>query len=96
MALAMASVAAHAQSAQFSCVRSAGTVSCAGSMGSTRGMIPQIVTIPAPVTDEEVARSEARHARWASRCRPQFRTDRYGVKRAYYAAPGCDLGRSDD
>lgn len=87
---------AAAQSGQFTCTRGPGGMSCAGSLGSGRGTFPQIVHIAAPTDAEEIRRSAARMARWRARCRPVFREDRYGVKRAHYAAPGCDLGKIDD
>ncbi len=33
--------------------------------------------------------------KWDSFCQPTFKTDQYGVRRASYAAKGCDVGRSE-
>jgi hypothetical protein len=41
---------------------------------------------------EEAAALE-RDRKWIARCRPELRSDRYGVSRYVYAAPGCEHGR---
>lgn len=46
----------------------------------------------APDAREEAAALE-RDRKWLARCRPELRTDQYGVNRYVYAAPGCEHGR---
>jgi hypothetical protein len=56
--------------------------------------------IPDPVYDPENEQREATErlqevAKWESFCKPKFRTDEYGVRRASYARSGCEFGRSE-
>jgi hypothetical protein len=34
-------------------------------------------------------------AKWEEFCKPTFKADKYGVRRASYAKKGCDFGRSE-
>ena len=34
-------------------------------------------------------------AKWEAFCKPSFKADPYGVRRATYAVNGCEFGRSD-
>jgi hypothetical protein len=56
--------------------------------------------IPDPVRDPELEHLDAmarqkEDAKWEGFCKPTFRTDQYGVRRASYARPGCEFGRSE-
>jgi hypothetical protein len=52
---------------------------------------PFVRTVP-PATAAERARAKKHERRWADRCRPVVRQDRYGVPRYHYAMPGCEFG----
>lgn len=52
---------------------------------------PHVIHVPG-ASDEAAA---ARDSRWAERCRPVVRQDRYGMPRYLYNAPGCEYGRLD-
>lgn len=56
--------------------------------------------IPAPVRNPEQERLDAierqkEDAKWSAFCKPKFRTDEHGVRRAAYAVRGCEFGRSE-
>jgi hypothetical protein len=56
--------------------------------------------IPDPVRDPEQERQDAttqqkEDEKWAAFCKPTFRADEYGVRRAAYAKQGCEFGRSE-
>ena len=56
--------------------------------------------IPDPVRDPEQERldriaREKELAKWEAFCKPVFRTDQFGVRRASYAKTGCEFGRSE-
>jgi hypothetical protein len=56
--------------------------------------------IPDTVRDFENEQREATErqkedAKWENFCRPKFRTDEYGMRRASYAKSGCEFGRSE-
>ena len=56
--------------------------------------------IPDPIFDVEQERRDASErqegeAKWLAFCKPTFRTDAYGVRRASYAKSGCEFGRSE-
>jgi hypothetical protein len=51
---------------------------------------------PRQRTAQEIAESEERDRKWAARCRPTLRQDRYGVERYVYAVPDCEFGRTQD
>jgi hypothetical protein len=56
--------------------------------------------IPDPVRDPEQERLDAiafakENAKWEAFCKPTFRADEYGVRRASYARQGCEFGRSE-
>lgn len=53
---------------------------------------PYVRIIPPPSDGAAGARASERERRWADRCRPAIRQDRYGVARYYYALPGCEFG----
>src|SRR5690348_9316613 len=53
-----------------------------------------------PIRDIEQERRDAaerqiEEAKWEKFCKPKFRTDAYGVRRASYANSGCEFGRSE-
>lgn len=53
---------------------------------------PFIRQVPPPAGPGEQARAREHYRRWADRCRPSIRQDRYGVARYHYALPGCEFG----
>jgi hypothetical protein len=79
------------------------TWNCFGTRGSRtctsifrKGRIhPHVINVQGPASPEEVAAAEARDRRWAERCDPVIRQDRYGMPRYTYGAPGCEYGRLD-
>lgn len=87
--------AAQAQSGGFSCVTSGISLSCAGRIGPP-GSFAQIIRVPLPQNDTEIAEATGRDRRWVDRCEPIIRQDRYGVRRYLYATRGCDIGRYED
>ena len=53
-----------------------------------------------PVRDPEQERQDAiarqkEEAKWKEFCKPVFKADEYGVRRASYAKAGCEFGRSE-
>lgn len=53
-----------------------------------------------PVRDPEQERLDAiarqkEDEKWTSFCKPTFKADEYGVRRASYAIKGCEFGRSE-
>jgi len=56
--------------------------------------------LPDPVRDPEQERLDAaarqkEDAKWEAFCKPTFKTDELGVRRASYAKHGCEFGRSE-
>lgn len=56
--------------------------------------------IPAAVRNPEQERLDAlalqkEDAKWEAFCKPKFRADEFGVRRATYATQGCEFGRSE-
>ena len=56
--------------------------------------------IPDPVRNPEQERLDAialqkEDAKWEAFCKPSFKADAYGVRRASYATKGCEFGRSE-
>jgi hypothetical protein len=56
--------------------------------------------IPDPVRDPEQERldrveRQKEIAKWQEFCKPVFKADEYGVRRASYAKPGCEFGRTE-
>jgi hypothetical protein len=76
------------------CVGASGTSSCITRWSD--GGDPHIIQVPQPFSDDERTRAAARDRKWVARCKPVIHQDRYGVPRYYYAAPGCEFGRSGD
>ena len=77
-----------------SCVRSAGSVSCAARWGAAGD--PYIRGVAGPRNAQEEADTAERERKWMARCRPIVQQDQFGVGRYYYAAPGCEVGRIQD
>lgn len=53
-----------------------------------------------PVRDPEQERRDAiaqqkQDEQWEAFCKPTFKADEYGIRRASYAAKGCDVGRNE-
>jgi hypothetical protein len=78
----------------FNCYGTRKMASCVESFRSG-SFSPHVIRVPAPQSADEVAAADARDRRWAERCRPQIRQDRYGMPRYSYAAVGCEFGRVD-
>ena len=56
--------------------------------------------IPDPVRNPEQERLDAaalqkETAKWEAFCKPSFKADAFGVRRASYARQGCEFGRSE-
>jgi len=56
--------------------------------------------IPDPVRNPEQERLDAialqkEDAKWEAFCKPSFKADAYGVRRASYTTKGCEFGRSE-
>ena len=79
-----------------SCLGSGRSVMCSIQWGELSGGIPHIIKVPRPATEEELAEARERDRRWADRCQPVIRQDRYGVGRYTYSAAGCEFGRLED
>jgi len=52
------------------------------------------------ISDPELERMDAiaqnkQDEKWEAFCKPTFKTDQYGIRRATYAEKGCDVGRSE-
>jgi hypothetical protein len=57
-------------------------------------------SIPDPVRDPEQEKQDAaarqkEDASWEKFCKPVFRADEFGVRRASYAKQGCEFGRTE-
>jgi hypothetical protein len=62
--------------------------------------ISTLTYVPDPVRNLEQERLDAiaqakEDEKWDAFCKPTFKADRYGIRRASYAAKGCDVGRSE-
>jgi hypothetical protein len=56
--------------------------------------VPYTVADPAQQRLDAIARKQE-DAKWEAFCKPTFRTDRYGIRRASYAQRGCEFGRTE-
>jgi hypothetical protein len=77
----------------LNCVGSGFAISCVKRWGSrpdpyVRRLVPR--------DPQEEAESAERERKWAARCRPVMKQDRYGVSRYEYAAQGCEFGKTQD
>lgn len=66
----------------------------------TSSCFSTLTYVPAPIRDFEQERIDAaaqakEDEKWDAFCKPTFKTDEYGVRRASYARRGCDVGRSE-
>jgi hypothetical protein len=43
----------------------------------------------------DAAERDSEAVKWEQFCKPKFRVDAYGVRRASYARSGCEFGRSE-
>ena len=77
------------------CVGARGLFSCVEQWGPG-GSIVQVIKVPSPRDDQEAAAAAERDRKWVARCRPASQLDDYGVRRFYYAAPGCEFGKHED
>jgi hypothetical protein len=76
------------------------TMSCSGGscvFAYRRGRFnPHVINVPVSRNAEANEAAEERDRRWAERCSPVIRQDRYGMPRySYSGAPGCEYGRLD-
>ena len=97
-AVAMSAVPASAEVAErwsTHCVTSRGLHSCVDLWGPP-GSIAKVIAVPGPRDEREAAAAAERERLWLARCKPVGRTDAYGVRRFWYAAPGCEFGRYED
>lgn len=96
--LALSMMTGPARSAEgvrtFNCYRTHNMASCIATFRRGR-LDPHVIAVPASQSAEEQAAAETRDRRWAERCRPLIRQDRYGMPRYSYTAPGCEFGRLD-
>ena len=97
LVLSMMSAPARSQPAGVSTYNCYGTRNMTSCVETYRkgAFNPHVISIPGPQSDEERKATEARDRRWAERCRPMVRQDRYGVPRYSYGSPGCEYGRLD-
>jgi hypothetical protein len=56
--------------------------------------------IPDPVRDPEQERQDAiarqkEGEKWEQFCKPTYRNDEFGIRRASYAKQGCEFGRTE-
>jgi hypothetical protein len=99
LALSMMSAPARSQPADGSYTNNCfgrffGTYNCVSTFrGGWRH--PHVIAVSGPQSAEERAPADARDRRWANRCRPVTRTDRYGMQRYRYAENGCEFGILD-
>jgi hypothetical protein len=78
-----------------SCVFAGGAFSCASQYRYRHSAKNGIAALREP-NEDDIAESRERDRRWVERCRPQLRTDAYGVNRYVYAARGCEYGQDRD
>ena len=62
--------------------------------------ISTLTYVPDPVRNPEQERLDAiaqakEDEKLDAFCKPTFKADQYGIRRASYAAKGCDVGRSE-
>src|ERR1700722_5119203 len=62
--------------------------------------VSTLTFVPDPVRNPEQERLDAiaeqkQDEKWDAFCKPTFKADQYGIRRASYAAKGCDVGRSE-
>ncbi len=85
---------AHAQEMSIGgCIGSRLSINCVTRWGPATD--PYIRLVPQPMEAAERARLRERDRRWAARCHPALRQDRYGVARYVYAMPGCEFGAGE-
>jgi len=56
--------------------------------------------VPDPVRNPDQERLDAiaqrqQDEKWEAFCKPSFKADEYGIRRASYAEKGCDVGRNE-
>ena len=86
-----ASSAAHAQTiVNGGCIGNWATLNCVTRWAPAGD--PFIRLVPSFPDAAARRRAIAREQRWADRCRPVIRQDRYGVARYHYAVAGCEFG----
>ncbi|MGH7246575.1 MAG: hypothetical protein ACREH9_00580 [Pseudomonadota bacterium] len=94
MTLGIVGASARAQEmSSGSCIGSLSSLDCATRWGWADD--PFIRVVPPPVDEAARARASERKRRWAYRCRPSVKQDRYGVARYHYAEPGCEFGAGE-
>jgi len=61
---------------------------------STRTYVPDPVRNPEQERLDAVAQQK-QDEKWEAFCKPTFKADEYGIRRASYAEKGCDVGRNE-
>jgi hypothetical protein len=89
-----AAASSRAEVASKTCFGGSGMVSCVWQWGGNG--TPGVISLDAARNERDAAEAAERDRKWAARCKPVVRFDRYGVQRYGYAAPGCEFGRYAD
>jgi hypothetical protein len=55
---------------------------------------PYVIHVQGPQSPEELAETNEQDRLWQARCRPTLQQDMLGINRYYYAAPGCEYGKT--
>jgi Domain of unknown function (DUF6894) len=79
----------------ISCIHTRGSVTCVARFGYPNS-IAQILHVEAPDQPSDKTDKAARDSKWIARCHPVLRSDKYGVTRYHYSAPGCEFGATVD
>jgi hypothetical protein len=61
---------------------------------STLTYVPDLVRNVEQERLDRIA-EQAQDEKWDAFCKPTFKADEYGIRRASYAGRGCDVGRSE-
>jgi hypothetical protein len=96
--IALTGVASAGFTSSSGCISSGfftGGINCVHTKDKGYGGVARIYKVDEPRA-EDVAAAMQRDRKWMDRCKPVIRRDAYGVGRYYYAAPGCEFGRTDD
>lgn len=80
----------------LACSEGDASIQCQVTWGPGAGGIARVIEVDAPRDEGQRRASAERFQRWTERCRPVVRPDRYGVGRYFYAASGCEFGRTRD
>lgn len=78
-----------------SCVGAYGSATCTTHWRWSDGD-PNVTRTSVPRSAQEEREALERDRKWIARCRPVIRQDEFGVSRYYYAARGCEFGKTED